>query len=97
MAGLYREHSQLTFEGDGPKRGPAQIMEKLRALPAVAHNPQTIEVQASVSPNAIIIFCTGELMIEQGKPLKYCQTFQLVGEGPGQYYLHNDIFRFMYS
>mmetsp|Transcript_29169 Transcript_29169/g.94083 ORF Transcript_29169/g.94083 Transcript_29169/m.94083 type:complete len:98 (-) Transcript_29169:670-963(-) len=97
MAGLYREQSQLTFEGDGPKRGPAQIMEKLRALPVVAHNPQTIEVQASVTANAIIIFCTGELMIEQGKPLKYTQCFQLVGEGPGQYYLHNDIFRFIYS
>jgi len=63
----------------------------------VAHNAQTIEVQASVAPNAILIFCTGEIMIEQGKPLKYTQAFQLVGEGPGNYYLHNDMFRFNYS
>mmetsp|Transcript_21468 Transcript_21468/g.85389 ORF Transcript_21468/g.85389 Transcript_21468/m.85389 type:complete len:118 (+) Transcript_21468:107-460(+) len=35
MVGLYRDHSLLTFEGDGPKRGSAQIMEKLRQLPPV--------------------------------------------------------------
>uniref|UniRef100_A0A7S3NPH7 Nuclear transport factor 2 n=1 Tax=Aureoumbra lagunensis TaxID=44058 RepID=A0A7S3NPH7_9STRA len=97
LVGLYRDQSLLTFEGDGPKQGPQQIMDKLRALPVVVHNIQTIEVQPSVTPNAILIFVTGQIMIEQDKPLKYTQLFQLVGEGPGQYYLHNDIFRFNYS
>lgn len=35
LVALFRETSTLTFEGDGPKTGPAAIMEKLRALPPV--------------------------------------------------------------
>lgn len=33
LVSLFRETSSLTFEGDGPKTGVAQIMEKLRGLP----------------------------------------------------------------
>jgi len=94
LVSLFRETSSLTFEGDGPKTGVAQIMEKLRGLPPardgatrklvrsararargrrgrrpyrapaaqVAHQPQTIECQPSVSQNAILVFCTGQIM-----------------------------------
>ncbi|KAH8048127.1 hypothetical protein JL722_12728 [Aureococcus anophagefferens] len=148
LVSLFRETSSLTFEGDGPKTGVAQIMEKLRGCrrratarressfaraasppaavdrtaPAaqVAHQPQTIECQPSVSQNAILVFCTGQIMarraasalgfvarrqrhatpapaqIEQGKPLKYSEVFQLVASAPGQYYLNNVMFRFNY-
>ncbi|KAH8071428.1 hypothetical protein JL721_4406 [Aureococcus anophagefferens] len=156
LVSLFRETSSLTFEGDGPKTGVAQIMEKLRGCrrratarrnsfaprararstpsgrrpyraPAaqVAHQPQTIECQPSVSQNAILVFCTGQIMarraasalgfvarrasprarrdaaapaqIEQGKPLKYSEVFQLVASAPGQYYLNNVMFRFNYA
>ena len=97
LVSLFRETSSLTFEGDGPKTGVAQIMEKLRGLPPVAHQPQTIECQPSVSQNAILVFCTGQIMIEQGKPLKYSEVFQLVASAPGQYYLNNVMFRFNYA
>lgn len=96
MVGLYREQSNLTFEGDA-KRGRQQIMEKLRAMPAVMHQVQSVEVQPSVTQNAILVFCTGSILIEPGKPIKFTQVFQLVAEGPNQYYLHNDIFRFLYA
>ena len=93
LVSLFRETSSLTFEGDGPKTGVAQIMEKRRGLPPardgatrklvrsararspprgrrpyrapaaqVAHQPQTIECQPSVSQNAILVFCTGQIM-----------------------------------
>ena len=158
LVSLFRETSSLTFEGDGPKTGVAQIMEKLRGLPPardgatrklvrsarararspprgrrpyrapaaqVAHQPQTIECQPSVSQNAILVFCTGQIMarraasalgfvarrasprarrdapapaqIEQGKPLKYSEVFQLVASAPGQYYLNNVMLRFNYA
>lgn len=35
--------------------------------------------------------------IEQGKPLKYSEVFQLVASAPGQYYLNNVMFRFNYA
>mmetsp|Transcript_8389 Transcript_8389/g.21586 ORF Transcript_8389/g.21586 Transcript_8389/m.21586 type:complete len:122 (-) Transcript_8389:99-464(-) len=97
MAPLYRDQSSLSFEADGVKRGSQQIMEKLRSLPPCAHNVQSVDVQQSVTPNAILVFCTGQIMIEQGKPLKFTQVFQLVAEAPNQYYLHNDMFRFNYA
>ena len=45
LASLFRNESQFTFEGDGPKAGAPAIMEKLRTLPPVQHQPQTIETQ----------------------------------------------------
>ena len=97
LAALFRNESQFTFEGDGPKAGAPAIMEKLRTLPPVQHQPQTIETQPSTNPNAILVFCTGNILVEQGKPLKYSEVFQLVASAPGQYYLHNVIFRFNYA
>ena len=125
LVSLFRNESQLTFEGDGPKTGAPAIMEKLRALPPVTysvepstvrdaidgvcsmglrrsptqvqHQAQTIETQPSTNPNAILVFCTGNILVEQGKPLKYSEVFQLVASAPGQYYLHNVMFRFNYS
>jgi hypothetical protein len=70
----------------------------LRRLPTqVQHQAQTIETQPSTNPNAILVFCTGNILVEQGKPLKYSEVFQLVASAPGQYYLHNVMFRFNYS
>ena len=46
---------------------------------------------------AVLVFCTGNILVEQGKPLKYSEVFQLVASAPGQYYLHNVIFRFNYA
>ncbi|KAJ1447638.1 hypothetical protein M885DRAFT_624188 [Pelagophyceae sp. CCMP2097] len=97
LAGLYREGSSLTFEGDGPKIGPAAIMEKLRSMPPVQHNVTSMDVQTSVNANAIVVMCTGQVVIEQGKPLNFTETFQLVASAPGQYYLHNDVFRLNYA
>lgn len=97
MAPLYREQSSLSFESEVAKRGTRDIMEKLRSLPPCAYHVQSVDVQQSVMPNAILVFCTGQVMIEQGKPLKYCQVFQLVAEAQNQYYLHNDMFRFNYA
>jgi len=38
---LFRNESQLTFEGDGPKTGAPAIMEKLRALPPVTYSVES--------------------------------------------------------
>jgi hypothetical protein len=38
-------------------------MEKLRQLPPVQHQVQSVEVQPSVSQNAIIVLCTGAVLV----------------------------------
>ena len=157
LVSLFRETSSLTFEGDGPKTGVAQIMEKLRGLPpardgatrklvrvARAHarspRPSTVprarragrapaadhRVPAVREPERDPRLLHGPdhgasrrvrsrvrraprfaaraprralapAQIEQGKPLKYSEVFQLVASAPGQYYLNNVMFRFNYA
>lgn len=65
----------------------------------MAHNiPMlTKDVQMSVSNSAMIIFVTGQLSIGGGNPLLFSQVFQLVATGPGQYYVHNEVFRLLYA
>lgn len=46
----------------------------------------------------MIIFVTGHLRIgQEGNALHFSQVFQLVAVGPGQYYVHNDLFRLIYA
>lgn len=58
----------------------------------------TKDVQISTSDSAMLIFVTGHLKIgETGNPLLFSHMFQLVATGPGQYYVHNEIFRLIYG
>jgi hypothetical protein len=49
------------------------------------------------SPSALVIFVTGSIQIGGDNPLHFCEFFQLVSTGPGQYYVHNDVFRLNYG
>ena len=57
----------------------------------------TMDVQMSVTSSALLIFITGRLKLgDDGNPLLFSHTFQLVATGPGQYYVHNELFRLLY-
>ena len=86
----------LTFEGQ-QLLGPENIMGKLKGVGSVKHTVKTIDIQPSKDPNAIVIFVTGAIQIGGDNPLHFCEFFQLVGTGPGQYYVHNDVFRLNYG
>lgn len=86
----------LTFEGT-QMQGAGPIIEKLKSVGQVAHTVKTIDIQPSKDPNAIVIFVTGAVTIGGGNPLHFCEFFHLVGTGPGQYYVHNDVFRLNYG
>ena len=86
----------LTFEGT-QLQGTENIIGKLKSVGHVAHTVKTIDVQPSKDANAIIIFVTGAVTIGGGNPLHFCEFFHLVGTGPGQYYVHNDVFRLNYG
>jgi hypothetical protein len=45
----------------------------------------------------LIIFVTGHVRLGPNNPLQFSQMFQLVALGPGQYYIHNEIFRLIYG
>lgn len=86
----------LTFEGE-QHAGAAAIIAKLKSVGKVQHTVKSMDVQPSKDPSALVIFVTGSVQIDSGNPLHFCEFFQLVGTGPGQYYVHNDVFRLNYG
>ncbi|KAL2854402.1 hypothetical protein BJY01DRAFT_243728 [Aspergillus pseudoustus] len=99
LAGLYRDHSMLTFETSSV-RGVAQIMDKLGGLPfqKVQHQVSTLDAQPSSEQGGILVLVTGALLVdEEQKPMNYTQTFQLLPDGAGSYFVFNDIFRLIYN
>jgi hypothetical protein len=58
---------------------------------------KSMDMQPSNNPSALVIFVTGSIQIGGDNPLHFCEFFQLVSTGPGQYYVHNDVFRLNYG
>jgi hypothetical protein len=86
----------LTFEGQ-QFQGPQAIVGKLQSLGG-NHQIRTTDVQPSVSADAILIFVTGIVKIGgEANGIHFCQTFQLKATSPGNYYVHNGIFRLNYG
>ncbi|GAD99155.1 nuclear transport factor 2 [Paecilomyces variotii No. 5] len=99
LAALYRDQSMLTFETSSVQ-GTAGIVEKLTSLPfqKVAHQLATLDAQPSSESGGILVMVTGALLIdEEQKPMSYTQSFQLLPDGAGSYFVFNDIFRLIYS
>lgn len=86
----------MTFEGQ-QVQGPEAIITKLRNVGGVHHTVKSTDIQPSSSPSAILIFVTGTVQIGGDNPLHFCELFQLVSTQPGQYYVHNCIFRLNYG
>ena len=97
LVGLYQPQSSMTFEGQ-KFDGPEAIVGKYVSLGKLTHDPgMTKDVQMSTSSSALLIFITGKLRLGDNNPLLYSHCFQLVSTGPGQYYVHNEIFRLLYG
>ena len=86
----------MTFEGQ-QFQGTDGIMNKLRTIGSVSHNVKSTDIQPSTSTTSIIIFVTGTIQIGGDNPLHFCEMFQLVSSSPGQFYVHNSIFRLNYG
>ncbi|CAK3917808.1 nuclear transport factor NTF-2 [Lecanosticta acicola] len=98
LAALYRDHSMLTFE-NSPVQGSAAIIEKLSSLPfqKVEHQVATLDAQPSNESGGILVSVSGALLVEEERrPMSYAQTFQLLPDGQGSYFIFNDIFRLVY-
>ncbi|PMD48418.1 nuclear transport factor 2 [Hyaloscypha variabilis F] len=99
LAPLYRDHSMLTFESDS-HAGALAIVEKLGSLPfeKVKHSVSTLDSQPSGEHGGILILVTGALHVdEEQRPMNYSQTFQLLPDGAGSYFVYNDIFKLVFG
>ena len=86
----------MTFEGT-QLGGAEAIVGKLRSVGQVRHTVTSLDVQPTVMQNQIAIFVTGHIQIGGDNPLHFSEMFLLVSTEPGQYYVHNDVFRLNYG
>jgi hypothetical protein len=56
----------LTFETE-TFVGQEKILEKLNKLPQTQHRAETVDIQPSVSNNAMLICVTGKLVVRDDK------------------------------
>ncbi|DAA78319.1 TPA_exp: Uncharacterized protein A8136_4295 [Trichophyton benhamiae CBS 112371] len=99
LRSLYRDQSMLTFETTSIQ-GAAAILEKLTSLPfkKVAHQVATLDAQPSNENGGIMVMVTGALLVDDSPaPMNYSQTFQLLPDGAGSYFVFNDVFRLVYG
>jgi len=99
LAPLYRDNSMLTFESDAIA-GATRIVEKLSSLPfeKVKHAVSTLDAQPSGDTGGILILVTGALLVDdEQRPMNYSQTFQLLPDGAGSYFIFNDIFKLVFG
>ncbi|ETV76836.1 hypothetical protein H257_09279 [Aphanomyces astaci] len=96
LAPLYTANSTLTFE-TATLQGQAAIIGKFNELPKTQHKTETVDIQPSLNESSILIFVTGKIIIDTNPPLQFTQVFQLVAHSPGQFYVHNDVFRLIYG
>ncbi|GAA5990107.1 hypothetical protein JCM5350_001103 [Sporobolomyces pararoseus] len=100
LAPLYRDHSMLSFEGQ-QFQGANAIVEKLAGLPfeSIKHQVATMDAQPAATDKAsMIVLVTGQLLTGgDSNPLNFSQTFHLIPEGSGGYYVFNDLFRLVYG
>eukprot|EP00930_Biecheleria_cincta_P067862 TRINITY_DN5479_c0_g1_i1.p1 TRINITY_DN5479_c0_g1~~TRINITY_DN5479_c0_g1_i1.p1 ORF type:complete len:144 (+),score=28.93 TRINITY_DN5479_c0_g1_i1:56-433(+) len=92
---LYGDQSLLTFEGE-QFQGAANIVQKISSLPfqKVQHQIVKCDCHPSLADNGVLIFVTGNLVVDDNQnPLKFAQVFKL-NQGPGgNYFCANDMFR----
>lgn len=89
----------LSFEGTSIM-GQDEIVKKLVGLSfqKVQHQISTCDCQptTAVQPNGIIVSVSGNLILDdEGQLMKFAQCFHLLPDAanPGNYWVHNDIFR----
>ncbi|KAL9034577.1 MAG: hypothetical protein Q9214_006984, partial [Letrouitia sp. 1 TL-2023] len=89
LAALYRDQSMLTFE-TAAVQGTSGILEKLTSLPfgKIKHQVSTLDAQPSNEAGGILVMVTGALLVdEEQRPMNYTQTFQLLPDGAGSYFV----------
>ncbi|KAL4724026.1 Nuclear transport factor 2 [Fusarium chlamydosporum] len=99
LAALYRPNSMLTFES-ASVLGAEAITEKLTSLPfqKVKHQVATLDAQPSNEQGGVIILITGALLIdEEQNPMNFSQSFQLLRDETGQYFVFNDLFKLVFA
>lgn len=94
LAGLYGADSLLTLTGERVQ-GAANITAKFQTLPPCQAKPLSCDVQPNPATGGAVIVVNGDLQLANGSCPKFAETFLInpVEGNPGQFYIHNHVYR----
>eukprot|EP01017_Pseudomicrothorax_dubius_P040889 TRINITY_DN6484_c0_g1_i2.p1 TRINITY_DN6484_c0_g1~~TRINITY_DN6484_c0_g1_i2.p1 ORF type:complete len:124 (+),score=34.37 TRINITY_DN6484_c0_g1_i2:144-515(+) len=97
LVNFFTEDSVLSYNGESHK-GLEAIKHQLKSLgyEKIVYSFDTCDVQPSPVSGGILIFCTGTVTIDNESQFKFSQCFQVLPNGSGGFYLHNDILRLVF-
>ena len=75
---------------------PPAIRTQTLAFQTVQHKITTIDSQPTPG-GGVLALVTGDLAVDNGNVIKYAQTFHLMPNPAGSWYIHNDMFRLNYG
>lgn len=93
LRNFYSEVSQMTYTGS-TYRGLKEITEKIESFSfeKIEYTNMNSDVQEGPIPGSIIIFVNGYLQMDGTDQFRFAQVFNILPNGNGGYYIHNDIF-----
>ncbi|CAD8099117.1 unnamed protein product [Paramecium sonneborni] len=94
---FYTDASIMTYGGE-QYNGIKSINQKLESLSfqKIVYKIDDMDVQPGAVQNSLFLFVTGQLQMDDSDTFKFSQSFQILPNGQGGLYVHNDIFRLVY-
>ena len=93
LVNFYQNASQMTYTGT-THTGLKDISEKIESLSfdKIEYAQMNSDVQSGPIPDSLIVFVTGYLCMDGSDQFRFAQVFNLLPNGSGGFYIHNDIF-----
>jgi hypothetical protein len=93
LINFYQNTSQMTYTGS-TYAGLKDISEKIESMSfdKIEYANMNSDVQNGPIQGSIIVFVTGYLCMDGSEQFRFAQVFNLIPNGSGGYYIHNDIF-----
>ena len=97
LLNFYTDKSCMTYEGDSYK-GINKIKDKLESMGSstIKYQFDEYDLQPGAADGSMLIVVIGGMKVDEDQPFQFCQTFQLLPNGKGGFYLHNDVMRLIY-
>ena len=93
LINFYQNASQMTYTGT-THVGLKDIAEKIESLSfdKIEYAQMNNDVQSGPVPDSLIVFVSGYLCMDGSDQFRFAQVFNLLPNGQGGYYVHNDLF-----
>ncbi len=93
LVSFYSNASLMTYTGSS-YRGLKDISEKVESFgfEKIEYQNMNSDVQEGPVPGSILVLVNGYLQMDGSDQFRFSQLFNIIPNGSGGYYIHNDIF-----